>query len=379
MSRKGENIYKRKDGRWEGRFIKARLCGGKAKYGYVYAKTYREVKSKLAEARITSCKEKITDTDSCDSELFQNIANDWLSYIKPQIKESSYNKYYNLLYSYVIPEFSLIHLSSITHSFLEDYCNRLLLSGGKDCNGLSTKTVADVISVIRSILQYALKLGMSVHCDGRSVNIKQKTNDMRVLSRKEQDKLCQYLYSDLTPANIGILVCLFTGIRVGELCALQWEDISFSEKTVHIRQTMQRIQQESASGKKTTIIITAPKSACSIRTIPLPDELVEVLRQHKDCTTGFFLTNSTCNYIEPRTMQNHFKKALEKSSVEPANYHALRHTFATRCIELGFDVKSLSEILGHATVNITMNRYVHPSMELKKENMKRLSELFTVK
>lgn len=142
---------------------------------------------------------------------------------------------------------------------------------------------------------------------------------------------------------------------------------------------MQRIQNHNTKGPKTRIVITTPKSACSIRVIPIPDVLVEVLTLYQKTTSGYFLSNSDQKYVEPRIMQNHFKKVLKECAVAPANYHALRHTFATRCIELGFDIKSLSEILGHASVNITMNRYVHPSLELKKANMQKLSSLLTVK
>ena len=181
------------------------------------------------------------------------------------------------------------------------------------------------------------------------------------------------------PNNIGILVCLFTGLRVGEICALRWEDISISDKTIHVHHTLQRIQNRSGEGAKTRIVITTPKSRCSIRLIPIPDALIRLLVLYRETSSGYFLTNNKNKYVEPRIMQNHFKKVLKENAIAPANYHALRHTFATRCIEVGFDIKSLSEILGHASVNITMNRYVHPSMELKKENMQKLSSLLAVK
>ena len=132
-------------------------------------------------------------------------------------------------------------------------------------------------------------------------------------------------------------------------------------------------------GAKTEVIVTTPKSSCSIRKIPLPDEILEILVLNKKASSGYVLTNDEYKFIEPRTMQNKFKKILKAAGIENANFHALRHTFATRCVELGFDVKSLSEILGHATVNITMNRYVHPTYEMKKENMKKLSGLLAVK
>ena len=202
---------------------------------------------------------------------------------------------------------------------------------------------------------------------------------MRVLSRYEQTALCQYIYGNLNPYNIGILLSLFTGIRIGELCALRWEDISLQEQTIRIHQTLQRVQDKSNGPHKTKIVITTPKSASSIRTIPLPDDLVKILKNYKAVDSGYFLTNRLDRFVEPRIMQYRFKAVLKNSSVESANFHSLRHTFATRCIELGFDVKSLSEILGHASVNITMNRYVHPSLELKKQNMQRLAELFSVK
>lgn len=378
VSRKGENIYKRKDGRWEARFIKNRSSDGKAVYGYLYAKSYKEARQKLQDCIRLSA----VTSNSCgtpDVDLLKDVAHDWLASIMPQVKESTGNKYRNILSNYLLPSLGSTPLNELTHSCIEMLCNDLLNTGGKQQSGLSPKTVSDVLSVMRSILKFASLHGKQVICDARSIEIKQESPQMRVLSRVEQLRLCNYLYSNMDAYNLGILTCLFTGIRVGELCALRWEDISLSEKTIQIHQTMQRIQNQPNAAKKTRIAVSSPKSACSVRTIPIPDELTDIMAAHQTSQSGYFLTNSQHRYIEPRTMQNRFQKALKKSSVSIANFHSLRHTFATRCVEVGFDVKSLSEILGHASVNITMNRYVHPSLELKKENMQKLSSLFAVK
>lgn len=381
MSRKGENIYKRKDGRWEGRYIKSRTCSGKIIYGYVYAKTYREAKEKLRENTPSSFTMPTIVSMPTITKIntFSSVALEWFESIKSQSKESTQNKYHNMLINYILPLYGEQTMDKITYDFIETNCNLLLVSGGKQRTGLSSKTVTDVLSIIRSILKFATKKGMYVPCDGSAVQVKHTSKPMKVLSKSDQEKLCKYLLTEPEPCNIGILVCLFTGLRVGEICALRWEDISFSDQTIFVHHTLQRVQDKSGTNTKTKIVVTTPKSCCSIRTIPLPDELSVILASYQKSSIGYLLTNDCRRFVEPRTMQNRFKKALRESGVESVNFHAIRHTFATRCIELGFDVKSLSEILGHATVNITMNRYVHPTIELKKANMKKLSSLLTVK
>lgn len=178
---------------------------------------------------------------------------------------------------------------------------------------------------------------------------------------------------------MGILLCLYTGLRLGEICALTWKDILMDEQCLYIHQTMQRIQVKDNTGKKTAVIIMPPKSGCSIRRISIPDEIRQLLSQIQKQDKAYLLTGMVHSYVEPRNMENRFKAVTKECNIIDVNFHALRHTFATRCVELGFDVKSLSEILGHASVNITMNRYVHPSMEHKKKNMNLLSELLTTK
>lgn len=305
--------------------------------------------------------------------LFQDMAKEWFEFTVPHIKESTKVKYYNIWNTYISSRLGQIYVNQITDCLLQAFCNELLLSGGVNGARLSPKTTSDVLSVIRNILRFGINKGYGITCDGYSVSVKQPAKKLRVLSLQEQNQLCEYLCQDLTLKNIGILLCLYTGIRIGEICALQWEDVSLSEKSVFIHQTMQRLQVHGNTEKKTKVIITAPKSVCSIRTIPLHENLIQVISCCQFPKHGYFLTGNDKKYIEPRTMQNYFKRILKACSIKDANYHSLRHTFATRCVESGFDVKSLSELLGHSNVNITMNRYVHPSMELKRSNIQKLS------
>lgn len=371
MSRRGENIYKRKDGRWEGRYKKPEREQGTAQYGYVYGKTYGEVKKKLLDQR----SQELIAVESNVSivSTFEVMAKEWLTVGKPRMKISTLNKYNNLLRLYILPNIGSMSIHEITQSNILECSNKLLISG------LSEKTVSDTISVIRSVLRYSAQRGFSVNFDFQSVRIRQHPKELCVLSFAEQESLTRYLLRNNSEYNIGILVCLFTGLRVGEICALRWTDISLQNHTIHVQQTMQRVQNPSNEARKTKIIITAPKSSCSIRTIPIPQILLDVIKEKYTDGSGYFLTNNEQRFIEPRTMQNHFKAVLKQCNIRTVNYHVLRHTFATRCIEIGFDVKSLSEILGHASVTITMNRYVHPSMNLKQQNMQMLSNLFAVK
>ena len=187
--------------------------------------------------------------------------------------------------------------------------------------------------------------------------------------------MTRYLVDHETLPNLGILLSLYTGMRIGEVCGLQWRNILLDERCIYVNQTMQRIQNKNESGARTSVMITEPKSTSSKRTIPLQNMLISLLRNIEQAPDCFLLTGSENRFLEPRTMENHFNAAMRACGIEGATFHTCRHTFATRSIELGFDIKSLSEVLGHASVQITMDRYVHPSLEFKRENMNRLSAL----
>ena len=380
MPRRGENIYKRKDGRWEGRYIKCRI-DGKAKYGSVFAKTYGEVKQKLTQAILTNEQrlEQEPQTPPNPSCPFSALAWEWLDASKNQLKTSSVVKYTNILNSYLLPEFGNRQIAEISRDDIVSFVNSLLQTGGVRQKGLSPATVTSIISVLKNIMEYARLTKHYTVTDMSDITVKQPQKPFRVLSRPEQKRLMEHLQQNLNLSNLGILLCIYTGLRIGELCALKWEDISFEEKTIYVHKTMQRIQTLENSRRKTSISITPPKSDCSIRKIPIPEQIFQLLTEKMCPNDTYFLTGKRNAYIEPRTMENHFKLATKACNITGATFHTCRHTFATRCVELGVDIKSLSEILGHANVNITMNRYVHPSMELKQQHMNRLSELFMVK
>lgn len=379
MARKGDNIYKRKDGRWEGRYKKVTEPDGSTKYGYIYGNSFSEVKQKLIVAKSEILLSSISTKDSETTCSFGVIACEWLEHCQITLKHSSYMKYTNLLRSYILPTLRDVMVNDIHPDQIRKLCDDLLSCGGKNGNGLCTKTVSDVLCVIRSILKYSQSKGYSISCTGKEYSVKSSQPPIRVLSRQEQDVLLRYLINTKSLKNAGLLLCLFTGIRLGELCALKWEDISITERLISIKRTMQRVQiSNSDKDVKTQIIITSPKSSTSNRVIPLTDELLDILQFIPPKHEGFFLSGNNIKYIEPRNMERYFHSVLEVCGIENASFHVLRHTFATRCVELGVDVKSLSEILGHASISITMNRYVHPSLELKKSNLQKLSNLFPV-
>ena len=373
MSKKGENIYKRKDGRWEGRYVRSYDVNGKAKFGYVYGKTYCEVKQRLVEMKNAVLHNAvITDNRSI---TYTELLTAWLNSSKINTKESTYARYTHLINTHIRPYLGKYPLFKITTQLIEEYVEQQLTRGRLDnTGGLSAKTVTDILTIIKSTMEYARYNNLPVVCNLGKLSIKKKDKEMRVFSQAEQDALIQVLVSEMDLHKFGVLLSLYTGIRVGELCALKWEDFDLNTGVLKVRKTMQRIQNtENGATTKTKVIITEPKSSCSIRTIPLPTFISDIAKRYVTSPKAFILTGDNKSFVEPRTMQNRFKGYVKESGIENANFHALRHTFATRCVEVGFELKSLSEILGHANVNITLNRYVHSSLELKSINMNKLA------
>jgi len=356
MSRKSKNIFKRKNK------IKA------------HKDFYGEVGQKKAEApkQLNVEQSQLKTQKLGENPNFETIARHWLEELKPIRKKSTIVKYMGQLKNYIIPTFGKFNLNDIGNEHIISFSNKLLTEG-RNGQKLAPKTVSDILSRMKSIRRFALLRGYEVNYVPNAVEIPLNHGQIRVLTSSEENRLLRYLKKHFDLTALGILLSLFTGLRIGELCALKWSDFSFTDKEFQVKRTMQRLHNFDVNAEKKTFIeIGEPKSPSSLRKIPIPAELMKYLKSAyvKD---AYVLSGLKNKFVEPRTMENRFKSVLRKCGVQRINFHVLRHSFATKCVELGFDIKSLSEILGHANVNITLNRYVHPSMKLKHANMNKLN------
>ncbi len=367
----GKNIYLRKDGRWEGR-RKTGTKNGRTVYVYIYARSYDEALNKLE----TVARRQETDEALHDQQSFLCIANEWLMLQKTRLKPASISSYTNIINSYLVPRFGSRHIPDINRAEFTALACDLLEHGGTMGQGLSASTVNTILTVAKNILLYASREKELSVADIRGIPVKQIKTDPPTLSEKDQETLVQWLYDNLTPCNLGILLSLYTGIRLGEICALRWKDISRDDQSVAVYQTMQRIQRPGE--KRTEVVVQAPKSPSAFRRVPVSKEMAKLLAENRKADEAYLLTGDQMHFMEPRSLQRQFKRALRACGMKDVNFHTLRHTFATRGIEVGFDPKTLSAILGHATVSMTLNRYVHPSMEQKQRNMNLFPELLTV-
>ena len=374
MGRHGENIRKRKDGRWEARVISSHAPDGKAIYRSVYGKTYLEAKEKRNDFLRRTTSSQTRKSDHCKGKAtLEEVAWEWLSTRKDSIKESTYAHYTNLIRHHLLPSLGQRRLYALTLEVLDGFLREKLHTGRADGKGRpSPKTVADIRSVLLQILEYAQRHQYPCAAQSKMFYPKSRQPVTKIMTREEQAKLESVLLQQPAPLHLGILTALYGGLRIGEVCALQWGDISFVSGTIRIHKTILRIQDLAPEAQqKTKILIDCPKTESSNRVIPMPTFLLTFLEPHRRAEDIYLLTGTRA-YLEPRICLDKYKRILTQAGLDSFTFHTLRHTFATRCIENGFDPKSLSEILGHANVNTTLQRYVHPSITLKREHMNRL-------
>jgi integrase len=365
MPRRGENIYKRRDGRWE-----ARILRPDGKYHSIYAKTYRQVREKKKNFQHTE--KKLEDKGRAAPDSASSLFEAWLKgSVYDRVKPSTYENYYRCMNKYVIPFFS--GSERITDSRVGQFVRTIRQSS------LSEASQKKILSIFKTALREILRDSDDYAVVLGAVKMpKAGDTSVQVFSRKEQRLIENAALGYDDKRALGVLLCFYTGIRLGELCALKWCDIDTEAGVMSIVRTVSRTKCFQHGGSKTELLVGMPKSHKSIRKIPLPAFLLNMtsdFRVNSGRDTNYVLSGSDIP-LDPRNYQKLFKKILKSAGVKHSKFHAIRHTFATRALELGVDIKTLSEILGHSNVAITLNVYAHSLMELKKSAMDKLNEMY---
>lgn len=290
---------------------------------------------------------------------FGKAYQNWINRVKPQLKPNTIIKY-EAIYNNHLALLNEMKIDAIESSDITALTNHLLYEK------LSRKTINDILLVLNMILKSELPATGAI--PPKIEYLHETKKEMRVLTVPEQKKLTEYLKKDIDIHKFGVLLAMQTGLRIGELCALKWEDIS--DFSISVSKTMMRIKNDDET---TSVIVAPPKSESSIRIIPIPVQLQKYIKRFRG--EGYVLSNDKIERTEPRLMQYKFSKYAKDCGLENVSFHCLRHTFATRCIEAGVDAKTVSELLGHSDTKITLRCYVHSSFELKQASIERMEKL----
>ena len=292
---------------------------------------------------------------------FSEIVNLWKADKKQYIKKSSFSAYALLVENHLLPVFKDYH------HFEEAEIQTFVFQ--KLEQGLSQKTIKDILIVLKMVLKFGAK---NKWIEYQPFDIQFPTErekqTMEVLSRTHQKKVMQYIQEHFTFRNLGVYICLCSGMRIGEICALTWEDVDTDNGIIKIRRTIQRIYTIDEGGRKTELILDTPKTTNSIREIPMSRDLLRMLKPIKKIVNStFFVLTNDAKPTEPRTYRTYYKNLMKELGLPQLKFHGLRHSFATRCIESKCDYKTVSVLLGHSNISTTLNLYVHPNLEQKKK------------
>lgn len=292
---------------------------------------------------------------------YQEILEEWITDKKYIIKEQSYIKYINLINKHINPLLGDYNYKNLNNKDVEKFFQHA------DIKNLSSSTKKTIIYIIKSSINYGVDRNIRKPLGDIDLKIKKAKSKVVYFTKHEQETLENYLESKNDIRALGIFLCLYTGIRLGEVCGLKWSDVDFNNKSITINRTVQRIKNTNDSnGNKTKKIVSTPKSETSKRTIPLPDFLYSMMLKYKSNNNHYILTDSE-DFKDTRVFEKYLENTLKKCYIRNLNFHTLRHTFATRSIESGMDIKTLSEILGHASYHITLDIYVHSTIDQKRD------------
>jgi len=369
MARRGENIYHRRDGRWEGRYIKGRRPDGKPQFGYVYGYSYGDVKKLLLPLKAACCEMHLEA--KCTKPFRDYILMNLAEKRAGRIKASSYDSYFRIVHNHIQPALGGYPMHRLNAQHMQQFLSDLY------AGGLSDGTVRNIFRYLYNVVKSAVKTGAMARdiCEG-IVLPKSKPKAVRALSRTEQQRLEHEAYAVLHKNGPGleVILALYTGMRVGEICALRWEDVDFENDMIHVNHTLQRVNLHGREAK-TAVKLGTPKSDSSLRKIPMSAQLSRVLRHIHRSARGEYVIAGRQGFTEPRVVQYRFAQMLKRAQLPHVGFHALRHSFATRCMELNVDVATISKLLGHSSAKLTLDIYTDSLMEHRRAAVCKLDGL----
>ena len=291
---------------------------------------------------------------------FKEVSELWKSDKKQYVKVSTFSAYALILENHLVPAFG--QKTEISEKDVQEFVMQSL------DGGLSQKTVHDFIVVLKMVVRFGARNG----CDWKSdwalkFPTEQQKKELEVLSIDNHRRIMQYVRDNFSFRNLGIYICLSCGLRIGEICALTWDDVDVSEGVIMIRKTLERVSVIEGGERHTKLMLGTPKTRNSVRDIPMTRELLQVMKPLvKIVNPKYYVLSNAAKPLEPRTYRNYYMSLMKRIGVPALKFHGLRHSFATRCIESNCDYKTVSVLLGHSNIGTTLNLYVHPNLEQKK-------------
>lgn len=362
MSRRGENIYKRKDGRWEGRYSKGRRENGKIHYGYIYGRSYKETKKRLIQLKFEF--QQVETRGALQKIYIENIAIKWLQQTKERVKPATFSTYQYKMNQYILPIIGKQEVAALSAEQLQAMVEQW------QSTGLSATTIQLCFRLVKAMLKEArshcfvpVDLERNIYLPARGFK---KVNP---LSKEEQQKIEQAALSE--KYGLAVILALHTGLRIGEIAALRWEDVNLERGTLVVKHTYQRIKIDRAASERTALILGKAKTNASERIIPLSKRMQELFAElNKEQTVFVFQYKD--HAIEPRLLTYHFHNILAKAGLKNIHFHQLRHTFATRLLENRTPISSISALLGHTSTKTTLDIYTGSLLDERLEALENM-------
>lgn len=367
MARKGENIYKRKDGRWEGRYKKGRKTNGQIKYGYIYGKTYTDVKHRLYAYKLKY--QQLIQINGSSVLSYEEWGLLWLTQRQSTIKPSTYSTYFYKLKNYVFPVIGSYSLNQLSPANLQKLVNHW------QEQSLKPTTIHVLYQIVKKSLLDATLQGYLLQTPCTNIHLPRKSHHkVLALTFSEQKSLEHVAKKSPLHKGLPILLALHTGMRIGEIAALKWTDINWNKRIINVSQTYQRLPI--GFGKqRTSLLLDQSKTTGSIRLIPIGANLYKYLKRWAKRSQSAYVCSKKSYPAEPRLLTYYFHKIRQKCELTSIHFHQLRHTFATRCIEAKADIVSVSRLLGHASSQTTLDIYTDSLLETRQLIINRMNQL----